>query len=32
MINESDEDIIYGSDDESRRPLTRIPRNTEDSD
>ncbi|XP_015515822.1 transmembrane protein 181 isoform X2 [Neodiprion pinetum] len=32
MINESDEDVIYGSDEESRRPLTRPPRNTDDSD
>ncbi|CAB0033201.1 unnamed protein product [Trichogramma brassicae] len=32
MINESDEEIIYGSDDDSRRPLTRTPRNTDDSD
>ncbi|XP_012254361.1 transmembrane protein 181 [Athalia rosae] len=32
MINESDEDVIYGSDEESRLPLTRPPRNTDDSD
>ncbi|KAG8035262.1 hypothetical protein G9C98_001752 [Cotesia typhae] len=32
MINESDEDILYGSDEDSRRPLTRATRNTDDSD
>lgn len=32
MINDSDEEVIYGSDDDSRRPLTRAPRNTDDSD
>ena len=32
MINESDEDVIYGSDEDSRRPLTRPQRNTDDSD
>lgn len=31
MINDSDEDVIYGSDDESRRPLNRS-RNDDDSD
>lgn len=31
MINDSDEDVIYGSDDESRRPLNRT-RNDDDSD
>ncbi|XP_017776659.1 PREDICTED: transmembrane protein 181 [Nicrophorus vespilloides] len=31
MINDSDEDVIYGSDEESRRPLNR-PRNDDDSD
>ncbi|XP_014213991.1 transmembrane protein 181 [Copidosoma floridanum] len=32
MINDSDEDVIYGSDEDSRRPLTRPPRNADDSD
>ncbi|XP_043462563.1 transmembrane protein 181 [Leptopilina heterotoma] len=32
MINDSDEEVIYGSDEDSRRPLTRAPRNTDDSD
>ncbi|XP_044761439.1 transmembrane protein 181 [Coccinella septempunctata] len=31
MINDSDEDVIYGSDEESRRPLNRS-RNDDDSD
>ncbi|CAH2009468.1 unnamed protein product [Acanthoscelides obtectus] len=31
MINDSDEDVIYGSDEESRRPLNRT-RNDDDSD
>ncbi|KAJ8977166.1 hypothetical protein NQ317_003106 [Molorchus minor] len=31
MINDSDEDVIYGSDEESRRPLNRA-RNDDDSD
>lgn len=31
MINDSDEDVIYGSDEESRRPLTR-PHQDDDSD
>ncbi|XP_071051074.1 transmembrane protein 181 [Onthophagus taurus] len=31
MINDSDEDVIYGSEDESRRPLNRA-RNDDDSD
>lgn len=31
MINDSDEDVIYGSDEESRRPLNR-PHNDDDSD
>nr|CAD7443743.1 unnamed protein product [Timema bartmani] len=31
MINDSDEDVIYGSDEESRRPLNRV-RNDDDSD
>lgn len=31
MINDSDEDVIYGSDEESRRPLNRC-RNDDDSD
>ena len=26
MINDSDEEVIYGSDEESRRPLTRTSR------
>lgn len=32
MINDSDEEVIYGSDEDSRRPLTRTARNTDDSD
>ncbi|XP_008552936.1 transmembrane protein 181 isoform X1 [Microplitis demolitor] len=32
MINDSDEDVLYGSDEDSRRPLTRATRNTDDSD
>ncbi|XP_011303897.1 transmembrane protein 181 isoform X1 [Fopius arisanus] len=32
MINDSDEEVIYGSDEDSRRPLTRAPRNADDSD
>lgn len=32
MINDSDEEVIYGSDEDSRRPLTRVQRNTDDSD
>lgn len=31
MINDSDEDVIYGSDEDSRRPLNRS-RNDDDSD
>jgi hypothetical protein len=31
MINDSDEDVIYGSDEESRRPLNRC-QNDDDSD
>lgn len=31
MINDSDEDVIYGSDEESRQPLNRS-RNEDDSD
>lgn len=31
MINDSDEDVIYGSDEESRRPLNRG-HNDDDSD
>lgn len=31
MINDSDEEVIYGSDEESRRPLNRG-RNDDDSD
>lgn len=31
MINDSDEDVIYGSDEESRKPLN-INRNDDDSD
>lgn len=31
MINDSDEDVIYGSEEESRRPLNRS-RNDDDSD
>lgn len=31
MINDSDEDVIYGSDEESRRPLNRS-HNDDDSD
>lgn len=31
MINDSDEDVIYGSDEESKRPLNRT-RNDDDSD
>lgn len=31
MINDSDEDVIYGSDEESKRPLNRN-RNDDDSD
>lgn len=32
MFNDSEEEVIYGSDEDSRRPLTRAPRNAEDSD
>ncbi|XP_043270978.1 transmembrane protein 181 isoform X2 [Venturia canescens] len=32
MINDSDEEVIYGSDEDSRRPLTRVQRSTDDSD
>lgn len=32
MINDSDEEVIYGSDEDSRRPLTRLPKNGIDSD
>jgi len=32
MFNDSEEEVIYGSDEDSRRPLTRVPRNAEDSD
>ncbi|XP_071569724.1 transmembrane protein 181-like [Temnothorax nylanderi] len=32
MFNDSEEEVIYGSDEDSRRPLTRTPRNAEDSD
>ncbi|XP_034939460.1 transmembrane protein 181 [Chelonus insularis] len=32
MINDSDEEVLYGSDEDSCRPLTRTARNTDDSD
>lgn len=32
MINDSDEEVVYGSDDESRRPLTVAGKNDYDSD
>lgn len=32
MFNDSEEEVIFGSDEDSRRPLTRVPRNTDDSD
>lgn len=32
MFNDSEEEVIYGSDEDSRRPLTRASRNAEDSD
>jgi len=32
MFNDSEEEVIYGSDEDSRRPLTRAPRNGDDSD
>lgn len=32
MINESDEEVVYGSEDESRRPLNSKTKNDYDSD
>lgn len=32
MINDSDEEVVYGSEDESRRPLTVAGKNDYDSD
>lgn len=32
MINDSDEEVVYGSEDESRRPLTLSGKNDYDSD
>lgn len=32
MINDSDEEVLYGSDEDNRRLLTRATRNTDDSD
>lgn len=32
MMNDSDEEVIYGSDEDSRRLLTRVPKNVVDSD